>query len=64
MPSEESFEKSKEKKKKKYLNDDSISKVDFEKSVEMDLLYFSRTIEIIYIFLRGKNVHIRGCIFL
>lgn len=64
MPSKESFEKSKEKKKKKYLNDDSISKVDFEKSVEMDLLYFSRTIEIIYIFLRGKNVHIRGCIFL
>lgn len=63
MPSEESFEKSKEK-RKKYLNDDSISKVDFEKSVEMDLLYFSRTIEIIYIFLRGKNVHIRGCIFL
>ena len=62
MPSKESFEKSKE--KKKYLNDDSISKVDFEKSVEMDLLYFSRTIEIIYIFLRGKNVHIRGCIFL
>lgn len=63
MPSEESFEKSKEK-RKKYLNDDSISKVDFEKSVEMDLLYFSRTIEIIYIFLRGKNVHIRDCIFL
>ena len=63
MPSKESFEKSKEK-RKKYLNDDSISKVDFEKSVEMDLLYFSRTIEIIYIFLRGKNVHIRGCIFL
>lgn len=69
VPLEESFEKSKKKRKysKRSTNDDcdSISKVDSENRWKW-MLYFSRIIETIYtyIFLRGKNVYIQGNIFL
>lgn len=62
VPLEESFEKFEKKKKIFEMIDDcdSVSKVDFENWNGNWMLYFSRIIEIIYIyiFLRRKNIYI------